>query len=212
MPLTFSTSVLLVSKVRKFAIFGWEAVWSDSLTLFLAIWLAELTSDSLTDLSYPIIEHGLPQPPTQPLIFGLSCTRPPTFCHVICLSQSGRAPSHMASQICQRVWGERLWNQSDWPEDRTPSPARVQSAMWGHGSPRCWLDSTGRGSPIGREISKTGRERCNNGPEEPDRHLGLPRPHRLDSLPHGLSPQSHVISDSHGLSHGLTHLAKLIDR
>ena len=76
--------------------------WPLTLTLFPAIWLADLTSDSLTDLSYPIREHSLShglslsESPRWEAVweavweaeFELSRTRPLNICHVICLSQS----------------------------------------------------------------------------------------------------------------------------
>ena len=80
------------------------------------------------------------------------------FCHVMCLSQSDSCTfeAHPIRQLY--IWGREklvsnvqiglkcryIWGQIPY--------------IWG------WSDSTGRGSAISHEISKTGQERCDSGP------------------------------------------------
>ena len=120
----------------------WEAVVSD--------WIRQICQ---TDLSnHRARPPKIPRESVKMIKFGLSWTRPLNICHVICLSQSGHAPSHTASHrldshgLPQTLPGERVCTrpptvresevlirlyrarESDQPEDRTPLPARVRSA------------------------------------------------------------------------------------
>ena len=132
-------------------------------------------------------EHGLPQPPTAhsgrqwEAEFGLSHTRPPTFCHVICLSQSGSMASHSLPQDSD------LRGQSD----STRRGSMILRPVLLISQPHAFLcpvesdrplRSDSRGRPCGRLW-------------ESEVRIGLPRPptasHAASQI--GLSPQSHVI-------------------
>ena len=143
----FQSDVLLLSKVREFVdfqwIYGrpWEAVGGCG---------ALIGWDSLTDLSEPI--RGA-RPPTasqiRPPKFGLPSTRPPTFSHVICLSQSEETASHPHGLRSERPCGRPI-GLSRTPGDAVRSSGEAAQSAQGsdsHSRPAVGGQSDSHGLP-----------------------------------------------------------------
>ena len=101
-------------------------------------------SDSLTDHMTlwweAVCSHGLP--PRTPTASHLRLPRPPTWPHRFGLSRP--IGLYQAKQCV------RPWNQSDGPEDRIPSPSRVESDRTLVGGHAPWLAQTDHMTKSGR--------------------------------------------------------------
>ena len=130
-------------------------------------------SDRSDQISEPIREHSLPHGLPNSASHGLPQPRPPTFCHVICLSQSEESTaSHgrSASHAHQAMQSDPRAKQPDRPEDRTLTAGQP----WEADRP---LTHTGRCcDPRGRLTDFTAK--CIASPGVRERPIGLP---------HGLS-------------------------